>query len=216
MADDEVQRIAESRLGRVLRGKYRLDGILGVGGMAPVYVGTHRNRKRFAVKMLHPDLSTRENIRARFLREGYVANALEHPGAVAVLDDDVAEDGSAFLVMELLEGDALDQVWERCGRRMSAQAVLAIGHQLLDVLAAAHAKAVVHRDIKPPNLFLTRDGVVKVLDFGIARVRDIAAASAHEGTGSGMLLGTPAYMAPEQALAKSNEIDGQTDLWAVG
>src|SRR5580658_519772 len=151
MADDEVQRIAESRLGRVLRGKYRLDGILGVGGMAPVYVGTHRNRKRFAVKMLHPDLSTRENIRARFLREGYVANSVEHPGAVAVLDDDVAEDGSAFLVMELLDSASVDEVRTSQGGKLSLPLVVSIGDALLEVLAAAHGKGIVHRDIKPAN-----------------------------------------------------------------
>src|ERR1700704_2328441 len=103
MSDDESQRVASARLGRVLRGKYRLDRVLGVGGMATVYAATHRNKKRFAIKDLHPELSMSESIRSRFLREGYVANTVEHAGAVAVLDDDVAEDGSAFLVMELLE-----------------------------------------------------------------------------------------------------------------
>jgi serine/threonine-protein kinase len=110
MHDDELQQVARERLGRVLRGKYRLDRVIGVGGMATVYAATHRNKKRFAIKMLHPELSRREAMRTRFLREGYVANSVEHPGAVAVLDDDVAEDGSAFLVMELLHGGALDEV----------------------------------------------------------------------------------------------------------
>jgi serine/threonine protein kinase len=94
--------------GTVLRGKYRIDGVIGTGGMAVVYAATHRNRKRFAVKMLHPELSTRQEVRARFIREGYVANSVEHPGVVSVLDDDVTEDGSAFLVMELLEGATVE------------------------------------------------------------------------------------------------------------
>src|SRR5438309_9755878 len=110
MADAELVKIAEARLGMVLRGKYRLDRVLGIGGMATVYAATHRNKKRVAITMLHPELSIRENIRTRFLREGYVANSVDHPGAVSVLDDDVAEDGSAFLVMELLTGSALDEI----------------------------------------------------------------------------------------------------------
>jgi serine/threonine-protein kinase len=165
--------------------------------------------------MLHPELSIRRDISFRFLREGYVANSVKHPGAVAVLDDDVAEDGAAFLVMELLEGDGVDRLWESAGRRLPVRVVLAIGHQLLDVLDAAHAKTIVHRDIKPANIFVTREGALKVLDFGIARLRDVAA-DGGQATHTGLVLGTPAFMAPEQALAKSSEIDGQTDLWAVG
>jgi serine/threonine-protein kinase len=213
--ESELHIRSRAQLGTTIKGKYRLDRVLGIGGMAVVFVATHRNLKRFAVKMLHAELSFREDIRTRFLREGYAANALEHPGAVAVLDDDVAEDGSAFLVMELLEGGGLDHLWDKSGRRMPPRVVLALGYQLLDVLAAAHAKGIVHRDIKPPNLFLTRDGTLKVLDFGIARVRD-AMSTGGMATGTGMLLGTPAFMAPEQALAKSSEIDGQSDVWAAG
>src|ERR1700677_5142164 len=107
-----------ARVGTVLREKYHLDSILGSGGMAVVYAATHRNTKRFAVKMLHPELSIREDIRTRFLREGYVANSVKHPGAVAVIDDDVAEDGSAFLVMELLEGSLVNDMWVEHGRRL--------------------------------------------------------------------------------------------------
>src|SRR6202044_1058202 len=135
MADDEQRSIAEARLGRVLRGKYRLDRVLGIGGMATVYAATHRNKKKFAIKMLHPELSHRENIRTRFLREGYVANSVEHPGAVAVLDDDVAEDGSAFVVMELLQGAAVDEVWARHGKRVPLALAISIGDGLLEVLA---------------------------------------------------------------------------------
>ena len=215
MADDELLALARARIGRVLRGKYRLDRVLGIGGMAVVYAATHRNKKQFAIKVLHPELSVRENIRTRFLREGYVANTVEHPGAVAVLDDDIAEDGSAFLVMELLEGSPIDELWQKQGKRVPFPLVLAIGDAVLDVLAAAHAKGIVHRDIKPANLFLTNDGRIKVLDFGIARLHD-ETSSAAGATQTGAMLGTPAFMAPEQALAESSKIDGQTDLWAVG
>ncbi len=215
MEPTDVQRRAEQRIGVVLKDKYRLERVLGVGGMASVYAATHRNRKRFAVKMLHAELSVQADIRARFLREGYAANSVEHPGAVAVLDDDTAEDGSAFLVMELLDGASVEGLCEASGGRLGIPVVLAVAHQLLDVLAAAHDHGIVHRDIKPANLFVTREGQLKVLDFGIARVRDVAASSA-QATGTGFLMGTPAFMAPEQALAKSSQIDAQTDVWAVG
>ncbi len=211
--DDELLARAKARVGTVLRGKYTLDRVLGVGGMASVYVATHRNKKRFAVKVLHPELSLRTDIRTRFVREGYAANSVEHPGTVVVLDDDVADDGGAFLVMELLEGETVEERWERSGHKLAPDVVLSIGHQLLDVLASAHAHGVVHRDIKPANLFLTRDGRLKVLDFGIARVRD--AASSH-ATQTGAMMGTPAFMAPEQALGKTSQIDALTDVWAVG
>ena len=213
MPDPDNVRQAQRRIGTIVRGKYRIDRVLGVGGMAVVYAATHRNTKQFAVKMLHPHLSSRADIRTRFLREGYVANSVRHPGAVTVLDDDVAEDGTAFLVMELLDGAVAEQIWEKRGNRLSVPAVLAMSHQLLDVLAAAHARTIVHRDIKPANIFLTRDGTLKVLDFGIARLCD---ATSERLTRTGMFLGTPAFVAPEQALGQSNRIDGLTDVWAVG
>src|SRR5580693_10701142 len=207
--DDEVVSRATARLGAVLKGKYTLDRILGVGGMATVYSATHRNGKAFAVKVLHADLSLRSDTRTRFLREGYLANRVNHPGAVAVLDDDVAEDGGAFLVMELVHGETLETLWERNGGRLPLAFVAGIGLQLLDVLAAAHARGLIHRDIKPGNLMVTHEGVVKVLDFGIARLRDVAAART---TQTGMVMGTPAFMAPEHALAQTDEVDARTDV----
>lgn len=120
--DRELKARAEARIGTVLRGKYRIDAVLGVGGMAVVYVVTHRNQKRFALKILHPEISIRADIRQRFLREGYAANTLNHPGAVAVMDDDVTEDGAAFLVMELLDGAPVESVWEAAGYRLPVAA----------------------------------------------------------------------------------------------
>lgn len=179
--------------------------------MAAVYAATHRNRKRFAVKMLHVELSVHPEIRERFLREGYVANTVDHPGALAVLDDDVSDDGSAFLVMELLEGTTVEQMIERAP--VDPRLTLSLTSQLLSVLEAAHAHGIVHRDIKPANLFVVGGGTLKVLDFGIARLRDATAAGA---TATGAVMGTPAFMPPEQVLGKSNEIDHQSDIWAVG
>ena len=213
MSDDDALILARARIGVVLRGKYTLQRVLGVGGMASVYEAVHRNRKRFAIKMLHPEISAREGLRTRFLREGYVANSVTHGGAVAVLDDDIAEDGSAFLVMELLEGSPVDAIAAAQGGHLSLSMTLSIGDALLDVLASAHEHGIVHRDLKPANLFVTNAGELKVLDFGIARLRDETAIGA---TATGAMLGTPAFMAPEQALGNTEEIDAQTDLWAVG
>jgi len=213
-APDDLHARAEARVGQTI-GKYRLDRVLGIGGMAVVYAATHKNQRRVAVKMLRLELSFVSEIRTRFLREGYVANTVDHPGAVAVLDEDVAEDGSAFLVMELLEGKALDTIAEARGSYLPDAVVLAIGDQLLDVLAAAHTKNVIHRDLKPANIFITRDGTLKVLDFGIARLRD-SATSAGDATRSGVMMGTPAFMGPEQAYGKTHEIDARTDIWSAG
>jgi eukaryotic-like serine/threonine-protein kinase len=206
---------AQSRVGTMLAGKYRIDALLGVGGMAAVYAATHRNQAEFAIKILHAELSLNADIRTRFLREGYTANSVKHPGAVRVVDDAVNEDGAAFLVMELLRGTTVEELAEARGGRLPVNVVAAIVDQLLDVLSAAHAKAIVHRDIKPANLLLTSDGLVKVLDFGIARAREVADAGPGAATRTGILLGTPAFMSPEQAIAKSRDIDAQTDVWAA-
>ena len=116
---------------------------------------------------------------------------------VTVIDDDVAEDGAAFLVMELLDGETLEQRRVRSGGRLSEDEVLCVADQLLDVLIAAHARGIVHRDFKPENVFLTRTGVIRILDFGIARLRELSTKSTATQTGSSM--GTPAFMPPEQA-----------------
>ncbi len=202
------------RVGTTLVGKWTIERLLGVGGMAAVYAARHRNAHTAALKILHRELSFDEGLRSRFLREGYAANTVGHPGAVRVLDDDVAEDGSVFLVMELLEGETVDARAARSpGGVLSLGEVLWIADGVLDVLVAAHAKGIVHRDIKPENLFVAKDRAIKILDFGIARIREAAAASA---TQTGMTIGTPAFMAPEQALGKSQLIGAPADLWSVG
>jgi serine/threonine protein kinase len=212
---DPLTRRASARIGQVLRGKWRIDRLLGVGGMAAVYEGTHRNGKRGAIKLLHPEVSTDTDARRRFLQEGYAANRVEHPGAVSVLDDDVTEDGSVFLVMELLEGQAVSDLAEdRPDHRLDLATTVRIADQALDVLASAHERGIVHRDVKPENLFLTRDGAIKVVDFGLARVEEHQ--SGVSATRTGNTMGTPAFMAPEQALGNWSEVDARTDLWAIG
>lgn len=213
-AANETRTIAEQRVGLTLNGKWHLDSLIDVGGMAAVYAATHRNGNRVAVKILHPDFPEYSSVRERFLREGYLANKVNHPGAVRVLDDDVTRDDTVFLVMELLEGESLESVLQRGDGRLAPEPVLAMADQLLDVLAAAHSAGVIHRDIKPGNIFLTRTGQVKVLDFGLARLLERQPQSAL--TGVGVIMGTSAYMPPEQALGKWSLVDGRTDLFAVG
>ncbi len=205
---------AQMRIGQVLDGKWRLDALLGVGGSAAVYAATHRNTKRAAVKILHPELSTHGELVARFVREGYVANKIGHPGTAAVLDDDKGEDGSVYLVMELLDGQSLDRFTRPNEAALPLGEVVRLMDDLLDVLAAAHVQGIVHRDIKPANLFLTTDQRLKVLDFGIARLAEPL--SDGSATQTGMTIGTPAFMPPEQARGRWHQVDARTDLWAVG
>ncbi|MBS2013668.1 MAG: serine/threonine protein kinase [Deltaproteobacteria bacterium] len=203
----------------MLNDKYTIDRLLGLGGMAAVYLARHRNGAKVAVKILHSTYASNEAVRERFLREAYAANKVDHHGVVQILDDDVVrggdDDGAAYLVMELLEGESLEA---RAARPppLGEQELLRILDSVLDVLDIAHAKGVVHRDLKPDNIFLTRDPEdgrlkVKVLDFGLARLQEAAGS-----TQFGLALGTPSYMAPEQAAGKVDEIDGRTDLFAVG
>lgn len=212
MLSSEVVENAERRVGATIGGKWHLDRVIGVGGMAAVYEATHRNRNRVAIKLLHPALSIEEGTRRRFLREGYVANTIRHEGAVQVLDDDVTEDGFAFLVMELLKGESVEERMHRKGGALDIREALRITDQLLEVLEAAHDQNVVHRDIKPDNLFLTEEGKLKVLDFGIARL--------NQGDGKttkvGSFMGTPAFCAQEQARGRWDEVDHRTDLYSVG
>lgn len=204
--------VARERIGYVLKDRWKLDEVIGVGGMAAVYAARHRNGARVAIKLLHGPLSEDAVVRERFLREAYLANSLEHPGTVHVLDDDADPKFGPYLVMELLEGSSVLELLDR-GVVFDVGGALDIADQTLDVLATAHDKGIVHRDLKPANLFICRDGVVKVLDFGIARVLESSGARL---TRTGVPLGTPAYMAPEQARGLGREADGRADLYALG
>jgi serine/threonine-protein kinase len=164
--------------------------------------------------MLHARFGKDPEVRRRFMREGYVANKIEHPGAVAILDDDIAEDGSPYLVMELLEGESLSSWLSRVGGRIAPAEVLAIAGQVLEVLAVAHDASVIHRDIKPGNVFVTKAGYAKLLDFGLARVRDGSISLIP--TAQGTVMGTAGYMAPEQARGKMDLIDARSDIFSVG
>ncbi len=184
-----------------------------MGGTAAVYEAVHRNGRRVAIKVLHPELLNERVPRKRFASEGFAANRVGHPNAVAIFDDGVEPDGTVFLVMELLEGYSAAKSL-REGRNLPVLAVASIALAVLDVLAAAHDQGVVHRDVKPGNIFLTLNGQIKLLDFGVAHVGDRLGISVI--TQAGSAVGTPAFMAPEQAAGRLEDVDMRTDVWALG
>jgi len=221
--EDRVLR-AKRRIGRTIKSRWRLDELIGLGVTAAVYSATHRIGTRVAVKMLDPDPSLDgAEIKTRFLREAYLANLVEHPGAVRVIDDEVDEQGSVFLVMELLDGETLADRIDRNARALTTEEILIVVDRVLDVLAAAHDKHIVHQDVEPGNIFFTRRGGVRLLDFGFARHRPVTdnpklATGRFVSTPPRLdsTFGTPAYLAPEQARRSWSDVDARTDLWAVG
>jgi serine/threonine protein kinase len=213
-ADDPLLLAAQARVGQTLNDKWHVDRLIDIGGMGAVYAVTHRNGRRAAIKVLHKRFAAEPEVRKRFLREGYVANKIDHPGAVAILDDDIGQDGSPFLVMELLDGESLSGAMTRAGGSLPVADALAVTGQVLEVLAAAHANGIIHRDIKPANVFVTKTGHAKLLDFGLARIRDGTASLIP--TAVGVVMGTAGYMAPEQARGQTDQIDARTDIYSVG
>lgn len=200
--------LAESRLGTKLKGKWTLERLLGVGGMASVYVGVHKIGRRDAIKILHPHVAEDEDIRERFEREALAVNRFEHPGKVEIRDIDVTDEGEPFLVMELLEGQSLREL-AKGNPGLDLPRLLSIVDDVLDVLAAAHDKGIIHRDVKPDNVFVQDSGVVKLLDFGVARIQESPSM-----TLTGVRVGTTSYMAPEQV--RGRQIDGRVDIFALG
>lgn len=201
-----------ARVGLVIKGKWKIESLLGVGGMAAVYAAAHRNGQRAALKILHTDFAREKTICERFLREAYVSNKVNHGATVQVLDDDMTEGGEPFLIMELLEGETVRDAWKKSGRTMPGGRVLQICERVLDCLASCHAIKVIHRDLKPANIFILKEDEIRVLDFGVAQMRDATS----ERTATGTALGTPAYMSPEQAMGLVDQLDGRADLFSVG
>ncbi|HEY0986197.1 MAG TPA: serine/threonine-protein kinase, partial [Kofleriaceae bacterium] len=198
-------------------GSYRILGELSSGGMGAVYRAEHVLLGRpAAVKLLHPDLTTNAALVQRFVNEAKAVTACKHPGIVEVYDFGYAPDGGAFFVMELLEGEPLGRRLART--RLSEPEAAAFAHGIASALKAAHRVGVVHRDLKPDNVFLVPDpdggpDRTKVLDFGIAKLADRS--PSRGDTQAGTLIGTPMYMAPEQARA-AGAIDHRADLYSLG
>jgi len=210
----ELQDAARSRLGEFVAGRWKIERLLGVGGVAAVYEAKHRNGKRVALKILHGLWTSHQGARTRFLQEPYLANRVGHPAVVEIDDDGLTVDSSPFLVMELIQGQTLENLRKESGGKLSAERVLSLTIALLELLAVAHDKGIIHRDLKPENLMLDGEGRLRVLDFGLARVLE---EDNGEGlTQPGAALGTPEFMPPEQAMGRWELVDARTDLWAVG
>ncbi len=199
-------------------GSYRIDRELGRGGMGAVYVGTHTALgRRSAIKVLLPEMSRDEGIVQRFFNEAKAASSIDHPGIIEIFDYGRSDDGSAYIVMELLDGESLaDRLKKQ--PKLHPDAAISIARQVAGALAAAHAVSIVHRDLKPDNVFLVRDPElpggerIKLLDFGIAKLaadRDAAL------TQTGALMGTPYYMSPEQCRG-AKLVDARSDLYSLG
>ncbi|HEY4239276.1 MAG TPA: protein kinase, partial [Kofleriaceae bacterium] len=205
-------------IGVEVDGRYRVLELIGEGGMGKVYLAEHVEiGKRVALKVLHPSYSRMPDLVERFRREARAASKIGHPNIVDVTDSGTTAAGSVYFVMEYLEGVELGSVIEREGAIDVARALKITG-QICRALAAAHREGIIHRDLKPENIFLiTRDGaadVVKVLDFGIAKTTEAEAARERRLTSPGMAMGTPEYMAPEQAAGRP--ADARCDVYALG
>nr|HEX4312575.1 protein kinase [Kofleriaceae bacterium] len=197
-------------------GAYRIDKLLGEGGMGFVYEATHEVlNRRTAIKFLRPELSTNGQVVARFLQEAKAVNLIDHQNIINVYDYGDGADGSVYFVMEYLEGETLDDLMRK-RRPMPAALLIHTFTQIARALAAAHAKKIVHRDLKPVNVFVVgRENnpyFIKLLDFGIAQLRGEGAMTGL--TVAGSVMGTPQFMSPEQI--QGNEVDLRTDVWAFG
>jgi eukaryotic-like serine/threonine-protein kinase len=198
-----------------LFGPYRIEALVGAGGMGQVYAATDtRLRRTVAIKVLMPDLSADPAFGARFEREAQLLASLNHPNIAAIYGLEAA-DGVQALVLEFVEGPTLAEHIALV-RRVPLTEALGLARQIASALEAAHERGIVHRDLKPSNIKLTPAGAVKVLDFGVARMTAVAGGPriTAGGTGTGVILGTPAYMSPEQA--RGQPVDKRSDIWAFG
>ena len=206
-------------VGSVIADTWAIEALIGQGGMGSVFLASHTRLpgKRVAIKLLHAEFAEGEEILKRFRREAEIASKLGHPNIVAVHDFNVTSDGTPYLVLEYLQGESLAHRMHT--RRLSLDEVITIIRQVGAALSAAHREGIVHRDLKPQNIFLTATlsngenvEVAKVLDFGISKIRGSQTVKTQES----MLLGTPQYMAPEQAKGEQSAIDERTDVFALG
>lgn len=211
----ELHRDLQDLVGRTIAERYRVDALIGVGGMAVVFRAHHLGLGRdVAVKLLHPHMTENPEVSARFDREARSASRLDHPNCVQVTDFGSTEQGTKFMVMQLLEGGELTQILEK---PVPAKRAVELTLQILRGLEHAHKQGVIHRDVKPENVFVTSDHAdletLKLVDFGIAKIVGAASGDTHKTT-VGLVFGTPAYMSPEQAMGV--EADARSDLYSTG
>jgi serine/threonine-protein kinase len=204
-------------IGTTIANTYRIERLIGEGGMGAVYAARHlRLPTAVAVKTLHIEGGASPEVQARFRREAEITSTLRHPNIVQVTDFNVLDDGTPYLVMELLEGEDLHARLQRVGKLPLGEALTLI-RAVGAGLTAAHKRDIVHRDLKPQNIFIAKQGdgteIPKIVDFGISKIT--AGTDAVMRTRENMLMGTPNYMSPEQARGKNSEVDARTDQWAL-
>ncbi|HMF41089.1 MAG TPA: serine/threonine-protein kinase [Polyangia bacterium] len=202
-------------------GNYKITAEIGHGGMGVVYLAEHPSLgRKAAVKVLHARLAAEPSVVSRFFHEARASNAIRHPNIVEAFDYGTLPDGNSYIVMEYLEGENLASRLSQVGR-LPVRLALDFANQAAGALAAAHAKGIVHRDLKPDNLFVTPDPrapsseLIKILDFGIAKLASFADGAISHKTHTGAMLGTPLYMSPEQCLGVK-EVDRRTDIYSLG
>jgi serine/threonine-protein kinase len=216
--DDEQSAERDALLGTLLAGRYRIEALIGSGGMGAVYRAEHVHmRKAVAVKVLHKEMTAFPEVVARFEREAVAAGRIEHPHVVSASDFGQLEDGSFYLVLEFIEGQSLAKHVSKVGA-LSPMRALRIARQIVEALQAAHGVGIVHRDLKPDNVMLVEKDddpdFVKVLDFGIAKIKVEETVEQPALTQIGTVFGTPEYMSPEQA--RGELVDARADLYTVG
>ncbi|MBT8495603.1 MAG: serine/threonine protein kinase, partial [Deltaproteobacteria bacterium] len=216
MSARDVDDTSDPLVGRELGGRYRIVRRIGVGGMGNVYEAVHLKTGRvLAIKTMSTEMSTSGEALRRFRREAGIIARLNHPNIVEIIDWEQLDSGAPCMVMELLRGESLSRLIKRVGP-MPWETIALVGDQLSSALSVAHQAGVIHRDLKPDNVFLAMDdggeSRIKLLDFGVSKVHD----SATIATADERLLGTPSYMAPEQADGRPDEIGPATDVWALG
>jgi serine/threonine-protein kinase len=216
---EQTQSNHDPKLGLLLLGRYRIVRKLGEGGMGAVYEGHHELiGKRIAIKCLHPQFVSNREVVERFYREANAATAVGNEHIIEVTDLGTFDDGAPFIVMEYLDGIEFAKLIQKEGA-LSIARLVHIVTQVCSALSAAHARGIVHRDMKPENIYLVRRGddvdFVKVLDFGISKVRESNDALGAGLTKTGAAMGTPYYMSPEQAQA-ARDLDHRADIYAVG
>jgi len=218
----QLQVAHELQPGMIIRNKYQIIDRIGIGGMGLVYRGRHLTFNELcAIKIVNDDIAGNASFLQRFQTEAMVTRKLRHPNAVRVDDFDYTEDGRPFIVMELVEGKNVSEVLQAEGA-LAVPRAIRIARQVGQAIGVAHRLGIVHRDLKPGNIILTKDEqgeeTAKVLDFGIAKLREAAGGDRPEMTMTGMVVGTPLYMSPEQFLGKKagGEVDGRTDIYSLG
>jgi len=211
--------VIDALIGKILDGRYRIESLLGRGGMGVVYKATHVHiDTEFAVKVLHPELVANQQAIERFRREARAAGRIHHPNAIRVTDFGVTEEKIVYLVMEIVEGEPLRELLNRQGA-LDPIRVVNIVRQACGAVEAAHQKGVIHRDLKPDNIMIEREGDfdrIKVLDFGIAKLKELSsfAGAGQALTREGSLIGTPEYMSPEQC--RGQALDARSDIYSLG